>query len=119
MSEDLPINKLLCSECDQKIDRKEWNKTYYNKNKDKLREKYYEKKALQEPKEKTEKINKFTVREDGKIKKEFHKKYNDNYTNKNKDKVITCECGIDYKFFSKCMHLRSKKHKENMSNITS
>jgi hypothetical protein len=132
--ENVIVCKCLCSECELafiapfeeekeesfneiknvkvKVDRKEWNKTYYSKIKDKLREKYYEKKGLEPPKEKTEKI---TVRKDGKIKKEFHKVYNDTYASKNKDKVITCECGIDYKFFNKCQHLKSKKHKENMT----
>lgn len=125
MTKDM-IYQCLCTECDEDkitmqviikneedIKLKEKNRLHYLKHKEKISERYKEKKAKLIAdgiiKEKT------PTRIDGKIRKEVHKVYNDNYTNKNKDRVITCECGIEYKFFNKCQHLRSKKHKENMS----
>lgn len=125
MTKDM-IYQCLCTECDEDkitmqviikneedIKLKEKNRLHYLKHKEKISERYKEKKAKLIAdgiiKEKT------PSRIDGKIRKEFHKVYNDNYTNKNKDRVITCECGIKYKFFNKCQHLRSKKHKKNMS----
>lgn len=126
MTKNISICGCICAKCNETSEIKnneeckgiikynlvEKNKLIYLKNKEKMRQKYYEKKAkLIEAGIIKEKI---PTRIDGKIRKDAHKEYNDNYNIKNKDKIILCECGLEYKFFNKCQHYRTKKHIDNL-----
>lgn len=53
------------------------------------------------------------VEENKESNKEYGKKYYKPYYEKNKDKLmekIMCECGIEYKRYNKCKHIKSKRH---------
>jgi len=94
--------------------RKEQNAIYYAKVKENLKQKRLLKESLKPPKEIKEKIKKELTEEEKKIyKKEWHAKY---YNDKLNCSVICEHCGHEYFRSNKSRHLKSKKHKEKMSN---
>ncbi len=97
--------------------RKEQNAIYYAKVKENLKQKRLLKESLKPPKEIKEKIKKELTEEEKEqkkiSKKEWHAKY---YNDKLNCSVICDHCGHEYFRSNKSRHLKSKKHKEKMSN---
>lgn len=92
----------------------EWNKDYYQKNKDKIKDKNkeYRENNKDKNKDKNKEYNKqWYENNKGKI-KEYRENRKDKIKEKNK-----CECGGCYRYDGKTRHLKTKKHQLYLSSL--